>query len=1779
MVFCPSECLCYLSFLSISHLIYHAAIKDSLTKEKDVSLEGKGDVTKELTFSDAVDSGNKDLSTTPSTVDSTLDQSNVKTTTVGYVEIPAKEQEKHFQTICTELESSHTDLNIMNKKKSSQHKIITMVMEQEGSPMESPMTESGQWTDTGISGISGHTGDTNSMSKLSKPNQLDLQDASIDTDLDDLSEMSPMNNEEVSTSQHQTAAMTSVSSDSQKTSSDVNKLAETGTIDKATSPPVEATVTSASSPMVFDTKNVVQQEEKGTSTQITTTCDVNLSPILFTESKATSPMSDQSGPKMVDASSSPPEKVVMTSAATSPPKPTDLPLRTKSSSPTSSKGRDVDEKDPLSFEFDLSLSAQDEVEQTVINDQPSLKTQETATVEISNNNEDDQSNMESPTQPKHIEDEKALDETFEVVDARSEASKEEVDDEGVDMSEDEDIKTTYLATDVNAENVENLTANVEISSITNEDALDDNQPKVESQLTTQEDAIKVPKDAQKMTIDEKLALFSKSTFGTYGIAKPVNDSADTIEKDSTVQIETQELPVASEPMKQTLKEDEHDLDSFEIVLGVTDEIDKPVNDSADTKENDGAVEIENQEIAIASTMMTHPMKEDEHDLDSFDIVSESELLATSTVDAETFQSSQKQSSKSNIPEYADVDASTEAETKTTTKVYEDVTLETNTDFELIGQKSSTISKISKQDPEAKSQLSDAQQSSMEDKLADADFGTVARDISNDSFGFEGSKSEEVDELLLLVMPPGQTKIDMKGRDDKEFDQINAPRITITPSLDEGDEDLEEQDPIKEFDTTNGYAEVQPYTQEVPSSAIDVEDSMQPVLAYGKVASTIDEIVSKNKEPISGEDNENLDKQQDNEEQAETDIVPTLCSLAQTLVRPETQDDLENDVQTIRSIESTEKSDAEQHVDDGKPVSVIEESVDRETFESKVDSREPSVEPDDEQNSTLFTQSEKVIKGVSDAREVEDVPNLCALAQSLAQKSPDKTEVQEVVSKDYIPHKSLEFVTKDSVERPSDEKIDSTLEELDVGRKETESQLVKEQKTEGQSIFQPDASKVADFRLMESFRSHYVIDSSVGEDILKQQHLIEEKEKMVDTIKNEEADDEKIEKQTLLLTSTKPSMQKMTDSTGSKVESVEDEQESGLEMTAGKEHKSYEDSSLIDHSSDLFGSDKTDSLLQESTMHDSTYTLEATDLPADTDASILEQNKFVVEEKGFAPLEKDIDLNKEKESTKSSLESEKIERDLIINEEKLETKFSKLEHITIGTADKADGDIAKQIITHETMEEITDTTESTLRTAAKSKKVASETKIVPVIERIIHDHGTSDDKKPIMVPSPITESVELTPFLSWQIETDKDNKIEGMEQRAMKQSEISGMSIKQLEIDSPRESTDSASTSPPNTSRCSSYMTDRSGTQSSIEVRSSSKSSHHTTSSRASSFIETESRSEIKSYISSQERSSPSGSSHMKSSSSPPKSSECLDEPLAYSNISSRKSSKEEAHAKERSSSESSKHVKLSDLSPEVAPLPALGDDDGSRVDSTSPPRKSPISQLQQSELSDGAGHSLPSSPRRLRRKHSDGVKKLTSELFSSEADISRSLEIVYVEPGEDSRRKLSDRYRHSSSSGNSDGSITHDTPGNESPASVCKLEKRKPSVTRIRKSSEVSKESSGPSSLVTTTTTENESEEIETSRKTSSSEQYDLQHKTETVTYDSYITKSTTSSPPPSSREKKAPSPTKIKPPIQSAASLKEQKSEEIISPVLEVESHTPEKSTKTSTKGKGGLSIVKGLR
>ena len=86
---------------------------------------------------------------------------------------------------------SESDVNFSAKKKSfvEKHKLITMLQHESSPMLESPVTE----TDTGM-------GSMDAMSGVSpaKPLRLDVLDRSIDTDLD-VSEMSPMNNEEEET--------------------------------------------------------------------------------------------------------------------------------------------------------------------------------------------------------------------------------------------------------------------------------------------------------------------------------------------------------------------------------------------------------------------------------------------------------------------------------------------------------------------------------------------------------------------------------------------------------------------------------------------------------------------------------------------------------------------------------------------------------------------------------------------------------------------------------------------------------------------------------------------------------------------------------------------------------------------------------------------------------------------------------------------------------------------------------------------------------------------------------------------------------------------------------------------------------------------------------------------------------------------------------------------------------------------------------------------------------------------------------------------------------------------------------------------------------------------------------------------------------------------------------------------------------------------------------------------------------------------------------------------
>ena len=200
--------------------------------------------------------------------------------------------------------------------------------------------------------------------------------------------------------------------------------------------------------------------------------------------------------------------------------------------------------------------------------------------------------------------------------------------------------------------------------------------------------------------------------------------------------------------------------------------------------------------------------------------------------------------------------------------------------------------------------------------------------------------------------------------------------------------------------------------------------------------------------------------------------------------------------------------------------------------------------------------------------------------------------------------------------------------------------------------------------------------------------------------------------------------------------------------------------------------------------------------------------------------------------------------------------------------------------------------------------------------------------------------------------------------------------------------------------------------------------------------------------------------------------------------------------------------------------------------------KSPTAQLRSSgEMSP---QSMPSSPRHLRRTVSNGVKKLTSEIFSTDRDLSTSLEIVYSEPSKvDERRKLSERYRHtSSSSGASNGSVNNDQH---------KIEKRKASVTQIRKT---------PDELATGELQDfapsgQESDDIARSTEptcSTSDGEMKLYHSSEP--------NETKSSP---IKEKKTASPTKIQAPVPASGAIKKKTCSEEFSPMLQVECKTPE--------------------
>ena len=225
-------------------------------------------------------------------------------------------------------------------KKSEKHKVVMLIQEQQKSPMESPLTESGQWTDTGIS-----TGELSG--KVAKPTTLEGLDSSINIDTEgDLSEISPMKDEEIVDS-HSTEVedtiMTYVSLPSTIESKPID-LQDQKTQEVSTSPmSVDGGQDKALSPMsqpeVFDAST---QESKEVQ-------DVKLSPILFLQSIGTSPILIEAK-DIIETASSPP-KTLSINTATSP---------TKEDDKASPKSPEVPSE---SLEFEISMT-DDEVSKT-----------------------------------------------------------------------------------------------------------------------------------------------------------------------------------------------------------------------------------------------------------------------------------------------------------------------------------------------------------------------------------------------------------------------------------------------------------------------------------------------------------------------------------------------------------------------------------------------------------------------------------------------------------------------------------------------------------------------------------------------------------------------------------------------------------------------------------------------------------------------------------------------------------------------------------------------------------------------------------------------------------------------------------------------------------------------------------------------------------------------------------------------------------------------------------------------------------------------------------------------------------------------------------------------------------------------------------------------------------------------------------------------------------------------------------------------------------------------
>ena len=1597
------------------------------------------------------------------------------------------------------------------KKKESyieKHKMLLLVQEQEASPMDSPLTESGQWTESGISTGSAAEGH---RPKAEKPRDLDIggskgesgaskatDDRSIDTD----AEMSPMNNEAVEAE----AAPLEESQGSEELDSIQMMRPERGQVAQGG----------------LDKETDVQS--------LNPTADANLSPILFTQSKATSPMS---GVTMLDASSSPPQMAAVQSAATSPPRPGDL----ESSVSPSSVGAE-EEKGALlqleragSFEFEMDSSRSSEpplaavaggadegigAEISEVSEHLAKVGAEESIVKVSLMKEQFEQKMEagkeavaerkeSPEMGDQKEPEKGAEEqsssSSDEDDHKPGASGEKVKVSAVGEDEVEKViksildgKSQVVQVEISKEHqveVESKTIKVieETATIELKDGAETYDDKMSTTTISMEVGASSPE--KKLSGDEaeghSALIELASPLAKTGTTEDVMVVSMTPEhkekKNGHIQEEVTEKELGTVSQKQA---------EMKAKDGLTPEKVTSVDVKETAEPDDDKVSTTKASMEVGATALEEKLSSDEADGHPTLTALASSLVKTGTTeDVKVVLSTQEQEEemKGQIEtKVVEIEHGAVSQKHDEMEAQDDLSPENTVLVEVREMAEPDDDKITT----TKASM-EVEATSLEEKLyRDEDDGHPTLTALASSLAKTGT-TEDVMVVLRTQEQEGERKgqietkiveIEIEPESQKKVEVKTKDEVSPEDSI-ESKPDIRQSKVIEEVTSVEVKETAEPDEDKISMAKSPTDGSSAPEATMLFEAQSVEaalriesrEQFETEAKPIKAGD-VTIDR-----EQLKLEVLQQPKPVAAEVKLPRSEGK--------KAALSESDSDAEiERLGIEMPVKVLakaasegnvetEEGVDKESDETqpkKTVERDASTDSVDEMMVVVMPPGRTREEVDSSEQKFDEV----SAPRIVVTPTPDDEKIEEGVEEGEGVADVGDPIAEEVEETLVEEAVETEESAVDVS-KERKSVQSPEDEDEDEDGCLPTLTAMAS-SLAKTGATDNVLIPRTPEQSPEKEHeerWVTEKEVTMheDVLTITETTRHEVQVAPCVVTETITGIEALDKNPMEireppvKQLSGEDEEqeESGLEIIEAPD-------SQVDQGTDAT-SDRTDSLLKESAMQGSftsDRTLSEPTLEADV-VEISQQTLLAEQETATERVTSTAEAmpRLEVESKARDAEDESETASVRTVEVKLEDEGDEFKEESPNEVDAGEAKDELPLLT--------------ALSSALTKTSAAQ----------------KEEPEPEQSEVPSAEVVQFSPMLSWTTEQTAAESMSisdrfpatryGTRPAAAAEEGTDPTPTKHLVFE---ESTTSSSSSKTTTTTTSS--SERSGTQSSIE-------SHTTTTSRGS--MSTDQSSVI--ATSSGKSSSPSGGPGPMSVSSPRASS-------VATTGSGKDVEEEELQQKESEDVGGDREEGSPRLSPRSDPgshdLPssprseeAAARDEPVRK-STSPPLRTRTTALSSEE----SVQSLPASPRRARK-----AKKMvmTSEHFSTDSDLSRSLEIVYNQPEEDARRKLSERFSHSSGDSDSGGGSRED-----------KLAKRKASVTQLG------------------------------SRKASTSEsaadQYELQHKRPKEEG------AAPRSSPPSG--KKTPSPTKIVHPV-TAGLIREQVSEDHLSPVLDVNVLTPE--------------------